>query len=602
MLVAYQIENANIGNGYFSPTTQEKAPTLSYGEENYYVTLLQYRLYCNGNITVEFTGKYDNITLLAVEAFGKNNGIDTKFGTKVGLDIWMALLLSSGNPKRDVKGCDLANALTYEEAKLLKSNGYNIVGRYLTGNHATSIHELKAILKGGLNVFPIYETGSYLTTYFSPEQGVNDATSAVIACENLGIPKGTRIYFTVDHDMEGGQIENLVMPYFEVIYNKFNEAELRYNIGIYGSRNICAKVIEAGYATLAFVDGASYGYSGNMGFKMPKEWAFNQIEEGFSVDGIQIDKDVVSGKDTGFSSLVDIEGNVGASNKTFNSYTNYNTSQLSEVDFDIIEKALLYPLTSVFNIKGPELLKLAKIDKKKLYLSGGPFYIANDACYLRYESGIRPQLGSGSDLTFKFDGLATPSVTFTNSGIGNSFSSKLLNSQSFQTKLLSLLPSVKIRDCKFFISWKGNSEAEPGYYEMALEVGVKIPTDSKEMGSNGKLKTIKSLVGDSIVFDIILGVKKDIIFRESDMGTLYQISGDYALSLFTNTIYTLTDTANNGASVSVNADNKATIVYEVISGIIDILSHMSKEAIIDGTLGLFALLKLLELRRAGNMG
>ena len=43
-----------------------------------------------------------------------------------------------------------------------------------------------------------------------------------------------------------------------------------YKIGVYGSRNVCIQVSDKRYATYSFVSGMSTGFSGNLGFPLPK--------------------------------------------------------------------------------------------------------------------------------------------------------------------------------------------------------------------------------------------------------------------------------------------------------------------------------------------
>ena len=48
----------------------------------------------------------------------------------------------------------------------------------------------------------------------------------------------------------------------------------KYRIGVYGSRNICQKVCSLTKAESSFVADMSTGYSGNLGYSMPSNWAF----------------------------------------------------------------------------------------------------------------------------------------------------------------------------------------------------------------------------------------------------------------------------------------------------------------------------------------
>ena len=52
----------------------------------------------------------------------------------------------------------------------------------------------------------------------------------------------------------------------------------------------------------SFVADMSTGYSGNLGYRMPTNWAFDQIKEytiGSGSGAIAIDKNIASGRDPG---------------------------------------------------------------------------------------------------------------------------------------------------------------------------------------------------------------------------------------------------------------------------------------------------------------
>ena len=52
-----------------------------------------------------------------------------------------------------------------------------------------------------------------------------------------------------------------------------------YKIGVYGTRNVCTQVCNKGFAETSFVSDMSYGFSGNMGFKIPQKWNLDQYYE-----------------------------------------------------------------------------------------------------------------------------------------------------------------------------------------------------------------------------------------------------------------------------------------------------------------------------------
>lgn len=232
------------------------------------------------------------------------------------VDTWMALLLSKGNPNRAAQGCDCATILDEAKANALYAAGYRYVGRYLSGtvgsgpsvlSKAMTKSEMTAIFNAGLRIFAIFQEGVPSLQRYTYELGKEDATKAISAAKSLDIPMREYIYFAVDYDVLDGYISSTVKPYFEGIYEVFEDNGHIYNIGIYGSRNVCSRICsEYGLASSCFVGDMSTGFSGNMGFPLPECWAFDQFHEySFSYNNglmsFPLDKDAVSGMYLGFS-------------------------------------------------------------------------------------------------------------------------------------------------------------------------------------------------------------------------------------------------------------------------------------------------------------
>lgn len=578
----FSVAEANEANGYFSPGTQSKCPTLSIGDANIFVTLLKYALYCNGYTDIDISSDvFDQATQTAIYEVQSFLGL-SRTG-EAGVDTWMALLLSSGNPNMSVTGCDVSQTLSEEDVKILKNNGYEIVGRYISGEFATSVEELTNILNAGLNVFPIYETGSYQTSYFSAEQGISDAIAAVEACRSFGIPEGTTIYFTVDYDMEGYQITSLVLPYFEAIYNKFNNAQLNYNIGIYGSRNVCSQVINAGYAQLAFVDGASTGYSGNMGFEMPKQWAFNQIKEGVNIEGIQVDNDKVSGLDSGFNNLSQ-NGNIVVENHTV--VTNATTGDDSSQNSIKIENVLINGFN--FLLKDFTNIKLAPKNMKWIgnnVLCSGPFYFADKNAYIRFEGGYKVQLGNGSYVNLYYDDSGF-SLDLLPTGYGINISPDIIETSKTITDLMTtIIPTGTSGNLQFYPYWRSSEETPDGYYELAVEIGQTINENfiEKITGLNfedhkEELASYLELIGQYIYIDVILGIKKDIFdwldFIEKELNYVASIIimllmfkfikyGDIAIDMISNSIKVITESGEEFLSAFLDTSSLSDLLGEV---------------------------------------
>lgn len=315
LIYALQAEeglSTSTANGVFGPTTTEKCPTLKPSDtRTNFVKILKYALYCNGFDPGSFDGSYGNGVTSAVKAYQTLmllpvTGIADMPTIK-------ATMASCGDTNRAASAADCATILTNNTAATLKNNGYKIVGRYLTGkangvSKALTASEIKVILNNGLRFFPIYETNGTYLQYFTAAQGTFDAAQAIIASENLGLPGGTTIYFAVDYDAMDSEVTSNILPYFKAINAYFSSHKLNnYKIAVYGVRNICSRIYNAGYASNIFVCDMSTGFSGNLGFKIPTKWAFDQfttVTIGSGSGKIEIDKDSFSGNDPGVSYVI----------------------------------------------------------------------------------------------------------------------------------------------------------------------------------------------------------------------------------------------------------------------------------------------------------
>ncbi len=307
LIYALQIEEGiTEPTGSFGPLTREKCPYLTLGLENKFVKLLQFALYCNGPQydPTAFTGYYGNNTQKAVLLFQNFTCLSTS--GNAGMQTWSSLLTSTGDPSRKGTMCDCATTITSAKAQTLKTNGYKSVGRYLTGKFKMTQSEINTILSAGINIFPIMETGGYELSYFNSYQGNVDAKSAIKVAHDFGFDAGTIIYFTVDFDALDGDITSSILLYFSEIYQVFKRTGTTYKIGIYGPRNVCSRVAKAGLSCSSFVCDMSSGFSGNLGYPLPKDWAIDQISTitiGTGDGLIELDNNISSGKDLGVSSI-----------------------------------------------------------------------------------------------------------------------------------------------------------------------------------------------------------------------------------------------------------------------------------------------------------
>lgn len=302
-------------NGNFGPGTQAgiKANLLTVGAQDTsksFVHLFQGAMIFNNNL-VNFDGVFSQAVSNRVKEFQEfvllsqtGNG---DFQT------WASLLVSTGDSTRKGKACDTVTEITAARATALINNGYETVGRYLTNVQGSSLNkkiqpgEIQNILNSGLTIFPIYQTYGGESSYFSENQGKLDAEAAVNAAVSYGFTEGTTIYFAVDFDAFDTDVTNNILPHFKGINNKMKELMSDYyKVGIYGPRNVCTRVSDEGYAETSFVSGMSTGFSGNLGYSLPLNWAFDQISTipiSSSTGSFNIDNNIKSNRYKGETSI-----------------------------------------------------------------------------------------------------------------------------------------------------------------------------------------------------------------------------------------------------------------------------------------------------------
>jgi peptidoglycan hydrolase-like protein with peptidoglycan-binding domain len=311
--------------GVFGPGTQDglRANTLSTGSSGPFVQLFTASMIFNkvrngtGARFLDFTGTFGSNVVDAVRVFQRFSELPVTgngdFAT------WCQLLVSTGDPNRPGTAADCIETVTAARAQALVSAGFRVVGRYLDERPSTNPlnkriqpGELSTIFGHGLRVFPISQYYGGEVGYFTYTQGFTDAVQAHDAAESYGFNAGVTIYFAVDYDATDPEITSNIIPYFDGVVAGLASRGKKYLHGVYGSRNVCTRVSRETYARWSFVSGMSTGFSGNMGFSLPDNWSFNQIQTtavGSGSGRINIDKNIhKSGTDPGSGSVNSVGG------------------------------------------------------------------------------------------------------------------------------------------------------------------------------------------------------------------------------------------------------------------------------------------------------
>lgn len=323
IIAALQYEEANHSmsgvDGIYGDNTLAGAPTLSTGtSRSAYVKIVQMCLMCMMEVNPGLNGVYDSSLASLISDFQEFYCLSTATAGVVNRVTWASLLSSKGDTTRPALACDTSYQLTSAAAKALYQNGYRYIGRYLSGTVGSGAeerpknltrNELSAIFSAGLRVFAIFQEGAVTPTKFTEEKGRSDGVKAIATAISLGIPSGEIIYFAIDYDMTDDDITDYAIPYFNGIRFAFSMYSTKYRYGVYGSRNLCTRVSDATGSVSSFVSDMSTGFSGNLGYKIPDDWAFDQFHEiaSYNAGGqvIALDKVGYSGRYNGFDSIND---------------------------------------------------------------------------------------------------------------------------------------------------------------------------------------------------------------------------------------------------------------------------------------------------------
>ncbi|GCB48604.1 glycoside hydrolase domain-containing protein [Streptomyces sp. NL15-2K] len=313
--IQYELGMADgTANGNFGPGTQAglKNHTVAVGTTGTWATLFTAAMILNGR-NVPF-GNFTGDVKAGVQAFQSFVKLPV---TGIGdYQTWASLVVSHGDQSRRGEACDGVTMITPARAKTLKAEGIKYIGRYLYNPDPTPSGdlkhkeiqpgELKTIADNGLRCFPIFQTFADSAKYFSPSQGTADARLAVAQASKHGFRHGTRIFFAVDYDTQDAEVTEFVIPYFQSIAREMTYLDGAYLVGVYGTRNVCSRVSAAGHTSASFVSDMSSGYSGNLGYSMPANWAYDQIVTrtlGSGDGAIEVDHNIASGRDIGQSSF-----------------------------------------------------------------------------------------------------------------------------------------------------------------------------------------------------------------------------------------------------------------------------------------------------------
>jgi peptidoglycan hydrolase-like protein with peptidoglycan-binding domain len=307
--VQYELGLADgAATGSFGPATREglRSRTLSVGSTGPFVSLFTAAMNVNRH-SVAFTSTFTAAHAAEIQAF--QSFVKLPVTGQGDYQTWASLLISYGDQDRRGEVCDGVTKITAARAATLKAEGVKYVGRYLTTLNPATLPEkkiqpgeLSTIAAEGLRCFPIYQTSGRAVGDFNYSAGRAAGYAAMNAAVDHGFRSGTRIFFAVDFDAQDGEVTAAILPYFKGIHDAVADTGNQFEIGIYGARNVCSRVAAAGHSTASFVADMSSAYSGNLGYPLPADWAYDQIVTrtiGSGTGQINVDINIASGRDIG---------------------------------------------------------------------------------------------------------------------------------------------------------------------------------------------------------------------------------------------------------------------------------------------------------------
>ncbi|KAB1945434.1 DUF1906 domain-containing protein [Brevibacterium linens ATCC 9172] len=301
-------------DGIWGPKTanavRAQGPIDAPGQQ--WTRLLAYALYVNEYTDMDVNDPSWSAVAQRARGFGLSLRLNVTDTGPISTLIVAALFVSYGDQQRgydDLRwdadptqptiGIDTASRLTdlTRTFELPESDLYQMhvgfVGRYLQNapdpvlDKEMTIDEIYALAELSTSnaygtvpfgIAPIWQTSANDGGYFIPGRGTSDAQAADTRAEAFGIPKNVTIYFAVDFDAFGSTIEDLIIPYFRELNDEMSAIGGN-PIGAYGPRAVCNRLAEEGLATASYVGNLSYGWTGNLGQKMPSNWAIDQFFE-----------------------------------------------------------------------------------------------------------------------------------------------------------------------------------------------------------------------------------------------------------------------------------------------------------------------------------
>ena len=300
------------------------------------VKILQ-TLLCLNRCNVNPDGNLNEETFKKIRTFKTMANLDDPFKKEKTNDIngelIAGLLRSCGLKSRKTICCDTCKIINQKYIDELKSSGYSIIGRYISGtvggstSKALTEEEIKLLRNNNFELFLIFQEGATKLSYFQENgAGERDGNKINNSMEKLGIPENNIVFVAIDCDIMEYDFRQYIVPYMR----NLNQVVKKYRIGVYCSRLGCKILKEEKLCTGFFISGSSYLFSGNVGVPLPDLWNFEQFQTDIKLKTLEIDKVAIS------LNYKDCIVNFESNNKK--DYTEIIMKKLRETEKEIYER------------------------------------------------------------------------------------------------------------------------------------------------------------------------------------------------------------------------------------------------------------------------
>lgn len=192
---------------------------------------------------------------------------------------------------------DTNRDMTPGRLSALKAQGVKTVIGYLTpnttGEKLLTPAEARNVAAAGMRLGLVFQVYGGVNNF--SHNDINSATGAQHAAvanrqaAANGAPAGAVIWFAIDTDARGSQVNGLVLPYFAAVRRILDP---KYRVGVYGCGAVCDAVLNAGHAKVAWLSNAM-GWNGSRAFLATKRWSLLQ-KLPTTMAGISADPDVIN--------------------------------------------------------------------------------------------------------------------------------------------------------------------------------------------------------------------------------------------------------------------------------------------------------------------